>query len=1153
VIKQINTTRMSRKERAEVENEVAVLSRLRCPNIVAYVDSFHYRGSLCIVMEYADGGDLEKTLKGRRGKLLPEPQVLDWFIQICLALKYVHNRKILHRDLKPANIMLGTAGSGPPVVKLGDFGIAKVLSNTMELARTAIGTPYYLSPEICREERYNNKSDIWSLGCILYEMCSLKHAFEGRNMKGLVRAIMRGKVAALPRGFSPGVTELISACLHRDARRRPRVDRILQHPLLQARIEAHLGDAARAELAHTVIHGLRPMRDLPVTRPDAPQLAPPPAARPVSAAPAPAARVAAPSSRPVVGLRRPVPVAAAPSRPRVAAPSVDPRRGYVAAPGARYGAGDRGRIVAERARALREQQKRAEEKLRAAAEARRRAVERLRREDKARRARAEERAKEAVLRRQDEAERRKSKERKLARARAEAEAEDRRRRRARAARAQAAKEEAEARVRSARAQEEERELEERRARRRRAEAAHSKREAEARKEEEAEARRRRRRRAEAAEAERAAERRRERAAEAAEAPRGSGRAAQRRGSARSSDSEGRSRAGRADSRPSMIRARLAGNTAAARRARVVGAARARLPEWERQARAAAERGAAKKPSSASGARPPLARGDSGRSDGTRASDPRPASGGYARRGPPRRDDDGGSSSRGTSPGSRSSNRRGGGAAADAGRRGGSGAKRGFVPHSAAGSRKPPVPRFSKHGQPARAGHAARAPAAAAPTRVPKQAAAAAAAAPKPKADRGDLRAHIRRLRAQQARERAHRRASGEPAEDGPPVEVLARPMLELAAEAPGRGKDVPRGRRYDEPSPSAVVPSSLASDAPPAPPGGAGSPRRVSTSPLVSPRRHVLAPPPVGVGFVPAPRHGGGAHPQRRPIPAPAPSAAGPSPASAAAARAEDALMASIREVEAMRPRVHSPPRSGGGGGVPLIDARTEWVGGAVPRRGVQEGGAARRLDLGGHDDDDDPGIALSGDDDHSGGSDEDEDDDGDEDAEEAVAVREAEQTLRALRGEADRAALMQSMVAVSHTAGAGLDEEAARAREEQAELEDGEWLDSDEEAGEGKDDDDDDDDGLEAEEEEEEGDGGAPGAGGAAHGGATSHELAYVREVLERQVGARRLAEACSSLAELDLAEGFEAARLALGRDNEHLLPLVQRLVVTGSTVRRR
>jgi len=112
----------------------------QCPNIVGYVDSFMHRGSLCIVMEYADGGDLEKIIKSRRGRLLSESNVLDWFIQLCIALKYVHNRKVLHRDLKPANIMMTAKG----IVKLGDFGIAKMLDSTAALAATATGTPYYV-------------------------------------------------------------------------------------------------------------------------------------------------------------------------------------------------------------------------------------------------------------------------------------------------------------------------------------------------------------------------------------------------------------------------------------------------------------------------------------------------------------------------------------------------------------------------------------------------------------------------------------------------------------------------------------------------------------------------------------------------------------------------------------------------------------------------------------------------------------------------------------------------------------------------------------------------------------------------------------------------------------------------------------------------
>ncbi len=87
------------------------------------------------------------------------------------------------------------------MVKIGDFGISKVLSNTGELAKTAIGTPYYLSPEICREQRYNNKSDVWSLGCILYEMTAMKRPFEGSDIRQLVMRILRGAVPPIPRGY----------------------------------------------------------------------------------------------------------------------------------------------------------------------------------------------------------------------------------------------------------------------------------------------------------------------------------------------------------------------------------------------------------------------------------------------------------------------------------------------------------------------------------------------------------------------------------------------------------------------------------------------------------------------------------------------------------------------------------------------------------------------------------------------------------------------------------------------------------------------------------------------------------------------------------------------------------------------------------------
>lgn len=106
-----------------------------------------------------------------------EEIILNWFVQLCFAVKYIHDKKILHRDLKLSNIFISSNGD----IKLGDFGIAKVLNNTEEFAKTIVGTPYYLSPEICLKKPYNYKSDIWSLGCVLYEMMNLKHAFEAES------------------------------------------------------------------------------------------------------------------------------------------------------------------------------------------------------------------------------------------------------------------------------------------------------------------------------------------------------------------------------------------------------------------------------------------------------------------------------------------------------------------------------------------------------------------------------------------------------------------------------------------------------------------------------------------------------------------------------------------------------------------------------------------------------------------------------------------------------------------------------------------------------------------------------------------------------------------------------------------------------------
>ncbi|XP_064566758.1 serine/threonine-protein kinase Nek1 isoform X9 [Zonotrichia leucophrys gambelii] len=255
VIKEINISKMSHKEREESRREVAVLANMKHPNIVLYRESFEENGCLYIVMDYCEGGDLFKKINAQKGILFSEDQILDWFVQICLALKHIHDRKILHRDIKSQNIFLTKDGT----IQLGDFGIARVLNSTAELARTCIGTPYYLSPEICQNKPYNNKSDIWALGCVLYEMCTLKHAFEAGNMKNLVLKIISGPFPPVSMHYSYDLRNLLSQLFKRNPRNRPSVNSILEKNFLAKRVEKFLTPELIAEeFSHKIFHKFGP-------------------------------------------------------------------------------------------------------------------------------------------------------------------------------------------------------------------------------------------------------------------------------------------------------------------------------------------------------------------------------------------------------------------------------------------------------------------------------------------------------------------------------------------------------------------------------------------------------------------------------------------------------------------------------------------------------------------------------------------------------------------------------------------------------------------------------------------------------------------------------------------------------------------------------
>uniref|UniRef100_A0A3B4UFP3 non-specific serine/threonine protein kinase n=2 Tax=Seriola dumerili TaxID=41447 RepID=A0A3B4UFP3_SERDU len=251
VVKQVNLRKMSAREKEASKKEVTLLSRMKHPNIVSFTTSFQEGDSLYIVMEYCDGGDLMKKINMQRGVPFTEERIVAWFVQICLGLKHIHDRKILHRDIKAQNIFLTNGGMK---AKLGDFGIARMLNNTMELARTCVGTPYYLSPEICESRPYNNKTDIWSLGCVLYELCTLRHPFEGSSLRQLVSKICRGRYNPVPSRYSYDLRLLVTQLFKVNPRDRPSVSSVLRRPLLEKHISKHLDpQVMQEELSHTVL------------------------------------------------------------------------------------------------------------------------------------------------------------------------------------------------------------------------------------------------------------------------------------------------------------------------------------------------------------------------------------------------------------------------------------------------------------------------------------------------------------------------------------------------------------------------------------------------------------------------------------------------------------------------------------------------------------------------------------------------------------------------------------------------------------------------------------------------------------------------------------------------------------------------------------
>ncbi len=196
-------------------------------------------------MEYCEGGDMGQLIKKcKRDKdYIAEDVIWKIFMQIALALNECHHRpegKVLHRDLKPGNIFL----DGSNNVKLGDFGLSRVLSTESDYASTHVGTPYYMSPEQIKESRYNEKSDIWSAGCVVYEIAALRPPFEAGNQLALAMKIKNGRFDRLPLRYSEELQRVLSHMIRTNPEERPRAEDLLNIPQIAIRIkESKLKDS----------------------------------------------------------------------------------------------------------------------------------------------------------------------------------------------------------------------------------------------------------------------------------------------------------------------------------------------------------------------------------------------------------------------------------------------------------------------------------------------------------------------------------------------------------------------------------------------------------------------------------------------------------------------------------------------------------------------------------------------------------------------------------------------------------------------------------------------------------------------------------------------------------------------------------------------
>ena len=224
-LKKIVLNKKDKEDLDSIKNEAYLLKAIDDENVIKYIDSFFYDDSFYIITEFCSNLDLKSFINEHKkeNKLINEQTIWTIILNLCNGIKKIHNNNMIHRDLKPGNIFI----SDNYKIKIGDFGISKILNET-NYAQTFAGTLLYMAPEMINGDKYTNKVDIWALGCIIYELCTLDYCFSDNIIPNIINKINSGKHGIIDtKYYSDRLQNLIDLSLKKNYRERASIEDII--------------------------------------------------------------------------------------------------------------------------------------------------------------------------------------------------------------------------------------------------------------------------------------------------------------------------------------------------------------------------------------------------------------------------------------------------------------------------------------------------------------------------------------------------------------------------------------------------------------------------------------------------------------------------------------------------------------------------------------------------------------------------------------------------------------------------------------------------------------------------------------------------------------------------------------------------------------